>query len=121
MRFSLTSFPVFMLTDSIYAQRHLDKPDSAGPAATGEAVDGVSFDLERDQVLGLVGESCSGKSTVAYKVVVMYEAAAGSIRQIVERPLINTLIRLFLTTRKAKRPCRACWQSWSLSGGQATR
>ena len=41
------------------------------------AVDGVSFEIERGQTLGLVGESGCGKSTVARLLVGLYQAQRG--------------------------------------------
>lgn len=43
------------------------------------AVNGVSFDVNPDETLGLVGESGCGKSTTARLLVRMYEADAGKI------------------------------------------
>ncbi|MFT5291764.1 MAG: oligopeptide/dipeptide ABC transporter ATP-binding protein [Planctomycetota bacterium] len=45
-----------------------------------KAVDGVSFDLQRGESLGLVGESGCGKSTVARTIVGLHPATSGSIR-----------------------------------------
>ena len=42
------------------------------------AVDGVSFDLERGQTLGLVGESGCGKSTTARAIIGLHPATSGS-------------------------------------------
>ena len=45
-----------------------------------KAVDGVSFDLERGESLGLVGESGCGKSTTARAIVGLHPATSGSVR-----------------------------------------
>jgi oligopeptide transport system ATP-binding protein len=45
-----------------------------------KAVDGVGFEIEEGQTLGLVGESGSGKSTTAYAVLQLLRATAGSVR-----------------------------------------
>ncbi|MFW6254138.1 MAG: ABC transporter ATP-binding protein, partial [Chitinivibrionales bacterium] len=44
------------------------------------AVDDVSFSLDKNEVLGLVGESGCGKSTAARSVLRLYEPTAGSVR-----------------------------------------
>ncbi|MGN6722920.1 MAG: oligopeptide/dipeptide ABC transporter ATP-binding protein [Marmoricola sp.] len=44
------------------------------------AVDGVSFDVRRREIFGLIGESGSGKSTVARAVMRLTPIAAGSVR-----------------------------------------
>ncbi len=50
------------------------------PANYVHAVDGVSFELERGQSLGLVGESGCGKSTTARCVIGLHSVTSGSVR-----------------------------------------
>jgi len=45
-----------------------------------KAVDGVSFGIDRGETLALIGESGSGKSTVARTIVGLHQATDGSIR-----------------------------------------
>ncbi len=48
-------------------------------AGTVPAVDGVSFDLEADSALGIVGESGCGKSTIAFSIFRLIDEQAGRI------------------------------------------
>ena len=49
------------------------------PQGTVRAVDGVSFSVKKGEILGLIGESGSGKSTVAYTIVGIYHPTEGKI------------------------------------------
>ncbi|GLV57130.1 ABC transporter ATP-binding protein [Dictyobacter sp. S3.2.2.5] len=44
-----------------------------------QAVDDVSFSIERGQTLGLVGESGSGKTTIGRSIVRLYKPTAGQV------------------------------------------
>src|SRR5467141_1541089 len=45
-----------------------------------QAVDGVSFDVQKGETLGIVGESGCGKSTTARLVVRLLDATDGEVR-----------------------------------------
>lgn len=51
-----------------------------GQSAPLRAVDGVSFEIRRQEVFGLIGESGSGKSTVARAVMRLAPIATGTVQ-----------------------------------------
>jgi oligopeptide transport system ATP-binding protein len=53
---------------------------SSSEVSVVKAVDGVSFSIDRGEVLGLVGESGCGKSTVSRAVMRLIPPTAGTIR-----------------------------------------
>ena len=61
----------FPITRGIIFQRRI---------AAVQAVDDVSFDVQRGETLGIVGESGCGKSTTARLVVRLLDATAGEVR-----------------------------------------
>jgi len=50
-----------------------------GGGAVVKAVDGVSFDIKKGEVFGLVGESGCGKTTTGRTIIGLYEATSGSV------------------------------------------
>lgn len=50
------------------------------PSGTIRAVDGVSFNIQRGETLGLVGESGCGKTTTGRAILQLYKATSGEVR-----------------------------------------
>jgi oligopeptide transport system ATP-binding protein len=73
------------VTDPLVKVRALVKHFKLAPKAlfdappTLRAVDGIDFDVQRGETLGLVGESGCGKSTTARLVLRLIEATSGSV------------------------------------------
>lgn len=74
------------MSNSLYSVRdlYLSFPDMAhkplfGPAPEIEILKGLTFDIERGEVLGIVGGSGSGKSTLGRALVRLLEPSQGSI------------------------------------------
>ncbi|HEY8417089.1 MAG TPA: ABC transporter ATP-binding protein [Limnochordales bacterium] len=59
--------------------RNLKRHFEVGRGAVLKAVDGVSFQIRRGEVLGLVGESGCGKSTVGRTIVRLYDPTEGQV------------------------------------------
>lgn len=74
------SAPLLQVRD---VQTHFDIPVKGGffwqKPATLKAVNGVSFDLNAGETLGVVGESGCGKSTLARTIIGLVKAKSGSI------------------------------------------
>jgi peptide/nickel transport system ATP-binding protein len=74
------------MTDHVLEVDNLEKhyPITQGvlrrQVGTVRAVDGISFDIERGETVGLVGESGCGKSTAATSILQLEEPTGGDVR-----------------------------------------
>jgi ABC-type glutathione transport system ATPase component len=67
------------LVKTFRGRRSLGQRLRAEPAAVNTAVDDISFHLDRAEILGIAGESGSGKSTTARCITRLVEPDAGQI------------------------------------------
>ena len=74
------------------------KVGSGGRKLYVRAVDGVSFDIYKGEVFGLVGESGCGKTTTGRTIIKLYDATDGEIYFNGER--IGGVIQSFLNEIK---------------------
>lgn len=74
----VSSTEVISLTKEILTVKNLKKYFATSSGVV-KAVDGISFSVGYGESFGLIGETGSGKSTVAYTVVGLYVPTAGEI------------------------------------------
>lgn len=79
-------------------KKHFDIKDSKGRKGKLKAVDGVSFDIQRGETFGLVGESGCGKSTLGRSLLNLYPINEGRI-------LINEKDVTTLNKKEKKKFC----------------
>ena len=60
-------------------KKHFRVRGMLGRTRVVHSVDGVSFDIERGETFGLVGESGCGKTTLGRTVTRLYEPTSGQI------------------------------------------
>jgi len=70
---------VLLEFDDVYTHFKVHRPNGRS-AAYVKAVDGVSLELMKGEVLGLVGESGCGKSTLARTAIQLARATRGAVR-----------------------------------------
>ncbi|MFD2130593.1 ABC transporter ATP-binding protein [Pseudogracilibacillus auburnensis] len=67
------------MSNKILEVQQLKKYFSVGKKQTLQAVNGVSFDVEKGETFGLVGESGCGKSTIGRTIMGLYHKTAGNV------------------------------------------
>ncbi|RDW19710.1 ATP-binding cassette domain-containing protein [Oceanobacillus chungangensis] len=68
-----------MNSDSILEVRHLKQYFHVNKHLTIKAIDDVSFQIDKGEIFGLVGETGSGKSTTARTIMGIYPPADGEV------------------------------------------
>src|SRR3954462_13856617 len=66
-------------TEKLLEIKNLKQYFNIGKPNEVKAVDNVSFDIYRGEVLGLVGESGCGKSTTGRSIIRLYNATGGEV------------------------------------------
>ncbi|WML57141.1 ABC transporter ATP-binding protein [Neobacillus sp. PS2-9] len=68
-----------MAQDKLLEIKNLKQYFNEGKANEVKAVDNVSFDIYKGEVMGLVGESGCGKSTTGRTIIRLYDATGGEV------------------------------------------
>ena len=76
--------------NALLSVRHLSMYFGKGPYAL-KAVDDVSFDINKGEVFGLVGESGCGKTTTGRTIIRLYDATGGEVYFKGQRIVAGTL------------------------------
>src|SRR5690625_3393853 len=65
--------------ERILLVNQLKKHFHVGKGQVLQAVDGITFDVQKGETFGLVGESGCGKSTIGRTIMSLYETTAGEV------------------------------------------
>ena len=76
----MSALPQSQVAEPLLQVTDLRKYFYMGPNRVLKAVDDVSFSIRKGEVMGLVGESGCGKTTIGRTIIGLYEATAGSVR-----------------------------------------